>query len=317
MNYFLYGADQGRLRQKVNEIYLELNQDQDCDFISYNLQKDPFQEVMQEAFTPSFFASKKLIVAYHANFLSGSEKEGDMKQLEQFLTRPILENTLILVGDFDKPDGRKKIVKLVQSTCKTYSLGIFNEQEKRNYIYSKIRELHLELSETLKNNLVERLPMDQAMIDLQLEKCALYPEPLDLDTVSLLLPHEPQEDIFAMIEAILKGKSKKAFQIYQDMIALNYDPIYLIAVMASSIRFYYQVKVLANQGYSEERIAKELKAHPYRVKLTLQNVSYLSLDTLMDLLAELAQCDQKIKKGLLPKNLVFELFLIYSQGVIK
>ena len=87
--------------------------------------------------------------------------------------------------------------------------------------------------------------------------------------------------------------------------------------MATSIRFYYQVKVLSLRGLGEEAIARELKAHPYRVKLTLRNVFGLSADTLLQLLDELASCDQAIKNGILPKNLAFELFLIHSQGVIR
>lgn len=316
MNYFLYGLEQGRINQKIQSIIQDIQKDHECDIITYNLQNTSLNEVMQEAMTAPFFAERKVIVAANAQFL-GTDSQGDTSLLESFLNHPLLENTLILVGNFEKPDARKKIVKLVQSTCHAISFGILNEQEKRTYILNKICELKIKANDQLKNMMAERLPLDVRVIDEQLTKCALYPDELNEEILSLLLPRPLDDDIFKMIESILKGKTKTAFQLYQDMIALNNDPIYLIAVMATSIRFYYQVKVLSLRGLGEEAIARELKAHPYRVKLTLRNVFGLSADTLLQLLDELANCDQAIKNGILPKNLAFELFLIHSQGVIR
>lgn len=318
MNYFLYGTDQGRIQKEINRIITSLKKEHECDVVTYNLNNTPLNEVLQEVMTPPFFAQHKVIVANHANFLVASQNQNiETYQLEEILTHPLLENTFILTGNYEKPDARKKIVKLIQSTCKTQSFNRLNEQEKKTYIYAKIKEYNLKVSDSLKNMIVERLPLDTQIIDMQLEKCALYPDALDETILSALLTRQLEDNIFQMIEAILKGKSKTAFKLAQDMMDLNHDPIYLIAVMASQIRFYYQVKVLSLRGLSTEAIAKELNAHPYRVKLTYQNVQGMKSDVLLALLEKLASCDQKVKSGQLPKKLAFELFLLQSQGVVK
>ena len=96
---------------------------------------------------------------------------------------------------------------------------------------------------------------------------------------------------------------------------MNKEPIFMISVLASQFRFYYQVKTLLVSGLNENDITQELKAHPYRVKLSVKAVGAVSCDQLLKVLAMLADTDQKIKSGLLDKQLGFELFLIHCKGV--
>ncbi|MEG0362156.1 MAG: DNA polymerase III subunit delta, partial [Longicatena sp.] len=57
-----------------------------------------------------------------------------------------------------------------------------------------------------------------------------------------------------------------------------------------------------------------LKAHPYRVKMSLQSVDYLSINELFSILNQIAQLDQDMKNGKIDKKLGFEMFLIRMQG---
>ncbi len=89
----------------------------------------------------------------------------------------------------------------------------------------------------------------------------------------------------------------------------------MISVLASQFRFYNQVKTLLVSGLSEDQIKDQLKAHPYRVKLSVRAVSSITCDQLLRVLAMLADVDQKIKNGFIDKQLGFELFLVNCKGV--
>ena len=116
--------------------------------------------------------------------------------------------------------------------------------------------------------------------------------------------------MFALVNAVVEKNISKAFYIWNDLCVINTDSIYLTALLASQFRFLYEVKVLVQQGQTKEEIVSSLHAHPYRVKLAMKSVEYLTSDYLMQMLAKLADLDQKLKSGLLDKKLGFEMFLL-------
>lgn len=311
MNYLFYGNDFGRIQKEIKKITEEFQED--YDFITLDMRQIKMSDAVMELMSIPFFSSHKIIHFKNCEFLTSNTDE-DTSLLEAFLRQPIKENTLIMSVQHDKCDGRKKIVKLIQKTCKVKALTDFKDVELRSYILNQLNEYDLQLSLNCQNLLIQRLPNDCALIDLQLEKLSCYPDPIDEEVICALIQKSLDENIFELSESILKGKFDRAFSVYKDMRFLNYDPIYFLAVLASQFRFYYQIKVGKMQSKSEQTMAAELKAHPYRVKLTCELVKNISADELLKLIDACARCDIKIKTGKMEKFLAFEMFLIECQG---
>lgn len=308
MNYLFYGKDRARIQKEIQKIVKAAGND--CDLIYYDLKQNKMSEVLQEVTTFPFFSSSKVVVVRNCDFLAQGNLDFDTEAFEQFLNHPILENMMILTGEFEKCDGRKKIVKLVQKTCRTKVFPLLDERQLRTYIIEMCREFNIKLSNDNLNLLVSLLPTDTALIDQQLEKLACYPNEINEEVLRALILRNLEDNVFALSESILKGKFKKAYSLYKDMITLSYEPVYLLAVIASQLRFAYQVKVCMMQMMGEESIASYLKAHPYRVKLTMQMLNYVSIERIMHLLDSCFICDSDIKSGKRDKYMAFELFLI-------
>ena len=215
-----------------------------------------------------------------------------------------------MVAEFEKVDSRKKITKLVQQTCRIINCAFLDIKDKSSYVNQKCKDLGIEIDMKTLGYLSDRLPVDTQIIDSQLEKLSCYPDELNEDIIDCLVLKPVEENIFLLSESVLTGKMNKAFHIYKDMVSLSYDPIYLVAVLGSQFRFYYQVKACMNQGMNEDRIASYLKAHPYRVKLTCQIVRMIHIDKILKVLESCFQCDLDIKTGKREKYLAFEMFLI-------
>ncbi|WP_294561976.1 DNA polymerase III subunit delta [uncultured Traorella sp.] len=314
MNYLFYGKDSGRIQKEIAKVIAQYGDD--CDHIVYDLNTSKMGDVMSELTTSPFFHAHKVVIVKHCNFLANGSSDFDVSQLEAFLKDPLLENTLIMTHEFEKCDSRKKIVRLINQTCRVKSFQNLEERDKKGYIAERCRELDINIAHEALSRLAERLSCDTAMIDLQLEKLACYPLEITAEVVDALISRELEDNVFQLSEALLKGKFKKAYQVYKDMVSLSNDPIYLLAVVVSQLRFYYQVKVCMMQGMGEERTASYLKAHPYRVKLTMQIVAGIEADTIMKLLDAALTCDLDIKNGRRDKYFAFEMFMIQCQEEI-
>ena len=171
------------------------------------------------------------------------------------------------------------------------------------------------MEETVFRQLCEQLPYDIATIQSELDKLELYGGTIDAQTLICLTTRTLEDDVFALVNAVVEKNVKKMFSIWEDLQILNKDPIYLIALIASQFHLLFQVKCAMIKGmHDQSEIASLLSVHPYRVKLALPVCARLSVDTIMDLLHRLADLDQSIKSGKLDKKLGFEIFLLKLKG---
>ena len=105
--------------------------------------------------------------------------------------------------------------------------------------------------------------------------------------------------------------------VYQSFKLTNMEPTQLLTIMASQLRFIYQVAINKEMGYGEARIAEILSSHPYRVKLALRRVNKGNdSEYLIRILDRFALLDLEIKTGQVDRYQAFELFLfkfLYQQ----
>ena len=109
-------------------------------------------------------------------------------------------------------------------------------------------------------------------------------------------------DIFKMVDAFFSQNGILLLAYYRNFRKLNMQPVAIVALLASQIRFLFQVRVLT--------IAQELKANPYRVKLNMQKAMRFSSEALLYNLSLLADFDQQMKMGKIDKDDGFEYFCL-------
>lgn len=185
----------------------------------------------------------------------------------------------------------------------------------KGYLSEEVKRRQLQIDSLASMELLKRVGLNIELLHQELDKLELYGEKISEDVVAALVSKPLEEDVFALVDAVVKKDVKKAFMIWQDFCVMHIDAIYMIALLAGQFRFLYEVKVLMMQGKLKGEIADILKAHPYRIQLAMQNVQHLSQNELIKMLSTLATLDQKLKSGSLDKKLGFEMFLLELRGV--
>lgn len=317
MNYFLYGEEQYRLKKTVQSIISEyVTEQDDLHVIRYDAQQTSIDRILEDALTVPFFSPYKVIIVEHANFLSTiNDTMVDTQKLIDYFKQPNDTTVLIFIGSFAKLDTRKKITKEIKNYCKIFEFRKLDEQGMLEYLNQEVERRNLQIDADARKEICQRIPLDMETLHHELDKLDLYGDVITKEVVAQLISKPLEEDVFALVDAVVKKNVKKAFSIWKDFCVIHVDAIYIIALLAGQFRFLYEVKSLIMQGRGKAEIVDIVKAHPYRVQLAMQNVSNLSQDDLMHLLWKLAQLDQNIKSGVLDKKLGFEMFLLELQGV--
>ena len=210
----------------------------------------------------------------------------------------------------DQLDNRKKLSKLLQKNCRTFQFKGLNEQDRWQTVMQDINRNKLDITREGLKELQLRLPDTIQLWKNELEKLKLYDATLDAEAIQMLVTRPTEEDVFVLVNAVLRKDLASSLKIWRDLAITNKDPIPLVLLFASQFRVMYQCLTLSMAGNSQQAIVDELGIHPFRVKKALESTRTTNVNRVLELLSKLADLDQKFKSGLIDKQIGFELFLI-------
>lgn len=308
MNYLLTGEEQYLLNHKIKEIEKDLGIN-DMNKIVYNATKHDAQTIISDCNTLPFFSDNKLVIVEQCKFLSATPNEFDTDALIAYLKEPLASTTLILVLE-GKKDERKKVVKEIKKLCKDFVFSALNEFDRNNFVTQQIKKRNIQIDRQALSAFYQRCGFDLNRIMQELAKLETYQDAVTVEVVEQLITKPVEDNVFLLSQAIIEQNVKRCFTYVNDFKKVNVEVIALIAMLATQFRFLSQVKTLSNMRMGKQEIARELGAHPYRVEKTLEQVYRRDLGQIQKILNELATLDQRIKMGLVDKNLGFETFLI-------
>lgn len=291
----------------------------------FDLDETPVEAVIEEADTFPFFCDRKLIVAKNASFLKAADKgkekvEHDLDRLMDWLAHPPESAVVLFLAPYEKLDARKKVVKAFRKHAVCLEAEPLKSHDVETWIKQEVSRLGSSIADSAVRTLIETAGEDLVRLRSELEKLALYAgEGKDIgeDTVGLLVAKTPEDDAFKLLDAYMQGDSSRALQIYRDLLQNKEEPIRLNALLANQVRLMIQVNALKKKGYQQHQIAKQLKVHPYRVKLILENRKLADDTRLLGTLSRLADADLRLKTVSGNRERVLELVLMQKVSETK
>lgn len=308
MIYVLYGKINYLIEKNLNKIIQEHKSDE---IIKYDLEQDSLTKIINDVNSTSLFCDKKIIIVTNSYIFTGATKktiEQNIDELENYLNNINENATLIFIVNNEKLDERKKITKLIK---KVGNVKEFNDVDTISVIKSLFEDYSI--TTDLIKYLIERVGDNLPLLSSEVEKIKIYKNndknitKKDIDDLTI---KSLEVNNFKLIDAIITKNKSLAYELYNERIKLNEEPIAIIIAISNQIRIMYQVKQLYMNGYTESDIAKLLNIHPYRVKLAAQNSRKYTDDSLINYLKQLADLDINIKNGTIDKNLGLELFIL-------
>jgi len=313
MIYLVYGDQELLVNKMVDKIAKDtLNDIDEFNYVSLDAKKNSATQVLDEL-TSFFFSSyKKVVSLTNSYFLTNntSEEPYDYNLLETYLEDETDGTTFIISVYSQKLDEKRTIVKKLRSLSKVVEVNGVNKKELPRLVRQMFTKRNVEITDDALNELLSRLDLDMYQISNEVDKLSTYSNKIYLHDVEALTPKKLDDNIFDMIDAMFKKNSNKAFRIYNDLKSLGNEPVSLVSIIATQVRFLYQVLVLQNKGYNESNIANELSVHPFRVKMGIDKVRNYSEYELEDLLNELSKLDVQIKTGDIDRFVGLELFIL-------
>lgn len=313
-----YGDVPDLVAKKTESLVSSLLDSKDeFNYARYNLSETPIQEVIEDALTIPFLNDYKVIVVKNSYLFTGEKPktaiEHHQERLFEFLEHYDGPNYVIFEVNNEKLDERKKIVKLLKKNHAVHKIEAMNEEALKKWIKETLNAQFKDIKQDALEELIQLTGADYKLISNEIEKLVLFvgDEPIILKSyVEQIVSRSLEQNVFLLTDYITTDRKQQAIELLKDLIRMKEEPIKLLSLISGQYRIFYQTKILMQKGYSETQIAKQLKIHPYRVKLAARKVTRMDLKKLLHVIDRCAETDYALKSSYLDNTLLLELFIL-------
>ncbi len=280
--------------------------------VTVDLDSEGLDELLANLTESSLFGDQKIIIIKSPLFLTGKKnnfKKFELEELENIFGQlEQLDNPIIIKADYEKLDQRKKLTKLIKKGFQQIETTLRPNDISKVVKYVVDKE-QLQIEPQAIRVLIERSSNNIDLVLANLDKLTLsvtgsviYLKDVQ-DNVDLSL----EENIFEILSKALEHKPLVALDQLDEQIKKGVDPVQLTTIFVSQLTFIFQVKVLGQQ-MSENDIVQVLKAHPYRIKLALQQKNNLSVVSAT--LKRLIELEFGYKSGRYQGSVIIKSFIL-------
>ena len=303
--YLLYGDEPflvGSYKKKLREA---ITGGDTMNFNYFEGKNPDVKEIISLADTMPFFADRRLILVDGSGFFKSAQEE-----LAAYL--PQMPDTTCLVFAESEVDKRNRLYKRVKELGYAAELNKQDTAQLMRWAAGILGRDGRKISRPVMEYFLERTGDDMENIRMELEKLVCYTMGRDVITkedVDAVGTVHVTSRVFDMVAAIVAGNTKKAMDLYEDLLTLKEPPMRILFLIARQFNQLLQIKELTAAGKDKGAMASALKVPPFAVgKLTAQARAFRR-DQILSWVTLCVETEEAVKTGRLSDRLAVELLI--------
>ena len=309
MIYIIEGEEELFVKNKINEIIKKQNGEV-FNFDGNNKDFDIF-DMVNSCTSNNLFSDRNIVLVKDAPFLT---KKFDDKQLEpliNYIENPSFETDLVFYSLENKHNGKLKAYKAISKNAQIIELNSYDYKNFNTYVNQQINFNNLDINSDatyMLNNICKR---NATLLNQNIEILKNYPGKITTQVISKLCTASDDNNSFEMINALTNKDISKAILIEREMLSENDSVISVIGLLASQLRFLYQLSYYLSIGMKKSEILNITKCSEGRYNKSLEAIRKLSMNKIINLLSELSNLDILCKSdNSISDSSRFELFIL-------
>ena len=218
------------------------------------------KEIISLADTMPFFAERRLVLIDGSGFFKSSAPE----ELVNYI--PEIPESTCMVFVESEVDKRNKLYKKVKDNGYAAELKKQDADQLMRWAAGILSKDGKKITRQVMEYFMERTGDDMENIRMELEKLICYTmgrEVITKEDVEAVGTVHVTNRIFEMVTAIVAGNTRKAMNLYEDLLTLKEPPMRIMFLIAKQFNQLLQVKELVGKGAQKSEIASRVKVPPF------------------------------------------------------
>ena len=267
-------------------------------------------ELIRLADTMPFFAERRLILVEDSGFFKNASEA-----LVQYL--PSMPGTTCLVFVESEVDKRSKLYKKVKSLGYAAEMGRQDAAQLGRWAGGILSKEGKKITGHTMELFLSMAGDDMENIRMELEKLISYTwgrEVITDEDVEAVCTVRVSNRIFEMVSAIVSQQTRRAMELYEDLLTLKEPPMRILFLIARQFNQLLQVKELTEKGLERKTIASRLKLQPFVVGKVIPQARQFSRDQILSYVNLCVEAEEAVKTGRLSDRLAVELLITWQYG---
>jgi len=308
--YLLYGEEAFLKNSYKNRLKEAVIGDDAMNFSKFEGKGLDVEELIRTADTMPFFAEKRLILV---------EDSGFFKTASEALVRylPEMPDTTCLLFVESEVDKRSKLFKKVKELGYAAELARQDAGQLAKWAGGILAREGRKITARTMDRFLGMTGDDMENIRMELEKLISYTAGRDVITdadVDAICTVHVTSKIFDMVAAITGGNTRRAMDLYEDLLTLKEPPMRILFLIARQFNQILQVKELMAQGLDRGAIASRLKMQPFVVGKVMPQAKRFSREQILSYVELCVEAEEAVKNGRLQDRLAVELLITKEYG---
>lgn len=286
---------------------------------AYNINKYDCEEVnvgeaVQDAMTPPFLCSQKIVLIKNPHFLTATKTDikHDTNLLIYYLHNPLPSTTLLIDATNLTLDKKKEVVKELLKVANISETKELTAVEAEGWLKRQFTLKGYTIYNDAVKEFFNRNGLNLMRARNEVEKLINFVghnKYVTVDDVKAVVTREIETEVFALTNAIIEKNKERIILIYQDLLKIGKDAMQLMGLLSRNLCDLLSVGLYIELGYMQDEIAKALNVSTGRAYYLMRDAKAFSNARLKEYVSRLADLDYKIKTGQIEPTSGLELFL--------
>lgn len=308
--YLLYGDEPylvGNYKKRLREA---IAGDDTMNFNYFEGKNPDVREIISLADTMPFFAERRLILIDGSGFFKSAPED-----LVNYL--PQMPDTTCMIFCESEVDKRNRLYKKVKDMGYAAELNKQDTAQLMKWAAGILAKDGKKITKPVMEYFLERTGDDMENIRTELEKLICYAMDRDVITkedVEAVGTVHVSNRIFEMVSAIVAGNTKKAMELYEDLLTLKEPPMRILFLIARQFNQILQAKELLAAGCGKGDLASRMKVPPFAAGKLITQARAFSKEQILSYVELCVESEEAVKTGRLTDRLAVELLIAGKYG---
>ena len=304
--YLLFGDEPFLVNSYKKRLREAITGDDTMNYNYFEGKGPDVKEIISLADTMPFFAERRLVLIDGSGFFKSSAPE----ELVNYI--PEIPESTCMVFVESEVDKRNKLYKKVKDNGYAAELKKQDADQLMRWAAGILSKDGKKITRQVMEYFMERTGDDMENIRMELEKLICYTmgrEVITKEDVEAVGTVHVTNRIFEMVTAIVAGNTRKAMDLYEDLLTLKEPPMRIMFLIAKQFNQLLQVKELAGKGAQKSEIASRVKVPPFVAGKLMAQARAFTREQILSYVEFCVDAEESVKTGRLSDRLAVELLI--------